>query len=797
MSDQKRFPKNAVCAYPVFYKQYSRLTDSIRESWSDVCDRTQAGLFNIGKFTPEQQKLIKKCQEEFKTLPSGRWLWVGGTSWLNKPENWPGAFNCTSTEVVDWESFALMADLAMQGSGTGAVLEDRNIRQLPIIKNKLNITILDDLGQAYLTGSRVEETYFTRDNDECLLKVGDSRQGWISAYKHILELASLENISNQEIYLVVSLKYVRPNGEKLKGFGGVANPVKLPEMFIKVANILNRATSRQLKPIECCLVIDEMMSCIVAGNIRRSASMKQFAADDLEAAVSKLNLWQEDENGNWRIDPERDALRMSNHTRVFHQKPTREECIESVRTQYECGEGAIQWAGEAVARANVDLLDKEILKTDFLNHYNRSLYAAKGYLEGVAIAKGIEITEEELNHRMIRYALNPCGEIISTNFFCNLAEIHLNTIDPTDFDGQEEAFTAGALSTCALLQRGFVVERYQKSRELDPITGVSITGLFDFFVKAFGVDWLHWWEAGRPQKWLELDCCVDDNCDRLPLFDQLISKGIIPDIYYENWADLYRESEKGYLSWWRSLVEYETEKYCKNHNLRKPNRCTTGQPAGTKSLLTGASSGWHPPKSQYFIRRITIPANDPIALACIDYGYTVIPSQSCKDENGNLLNDPNDPRVWEWLVEIPTAAIWAGMEGVDDIEISNFSALAQFDFYMQVQKYYVGHNTSGTLEIRSDEVELLGNRIYEAIRDDEGYISVALLARFDDSQSFPRMPFEPISKQKYLQVKKEVESRRISDDFDDLVTKHTPKDFIQLPGIIGCDSDKCLVNQDE
>ena len=45
--------------------------------------------------------------------------------------------------------------------------------------------------------------------------------------------------------------------------------------------------------------------------------------------------------------------RMANHTRVFHRKPTLEECIDAVRKQYYSGEGAIQWAGEAVARANL------------------------------------------------------------------------------------------------------------------------------------------------------------------------------------------------------------------------------------------------------------------------------------------------------------------------------------------------------------------------------------------------------------------------------------------------------------
>jgi len=77
--------------------------------------------------------------------------------------------------------------------------------------------------------------------------------------------------------------------------------------------------------------------------------MRQSDSDDDLFANAKGNLWQQDEHGNWRIDAG-DALRMANHTRVFHHKPTLDECIEAVRKQYYSGEGAIQWAGEAVAR---------------------------------------------------------------------------------------------------------------------------------------------------------------------------------------------------------------------------------------------------------------------------------------------------------------------------------------------------------------------------------------------------------------------------------------------------------------
>jgi ribonucleotide reductase, class II len=902
----------------------------------------------------------------------------------------------------------------------------------------------------------------------------------------------------------------------------MANPVKLPSLYTRASSILNKAKGRCLNSVECCLLIDEAAATIVAGNIRRSAGIRQASNQDTLFANAKNNLWQQDESGNWRIDPERDALRMANHTRVFHSKPTLEETIEAVRKQYYSGEGAIQWAGEAVARSNADLLSTPTLKLEFLKAYekgsvkqwlqehypwiddnelthrlgrfglnpcvtydtwvhtedgarqvkdligkqlsvyvngelfsttvegfwftgvkpvfklitqegyqlrltsnhqvlkvtsqtqkkqysewvevkdlkpgdsvvmhnhrglqpwsgdgtfdegwllgnligdgswsstqwndnavlrfwgdsqekmanyavsllkNSVVYAgvsesghyhkqlknrvvgstglAKlalhygvtienkvpttevekasydfycGFLSGLFDADGsvqgnqqkgvsIRLAQSNLdtlnivqrmlarlgiistiyqNRRPVGTAYLPdskrnsalyfckaqheliisndnlyyfqqlinfkqpekcqrleellsgyqrqlnrerfaskiqaivadgeeavydctvpgvsrfdangivahnCGEIIGSNFFCNLAEVHLNQLDPHNYKEQKEAFTASALSVAALLNHYFLEPRYQYSREIDPIVGVSFTGLFDFCVKAFGVDWLRWWEEGRPENACGL---------------------------------LFKQKEQKYLSDWKEIVHQVVWEYCDKHGLKRPNRCTTVQPSGTKSLLTGASPGWHPPKAQRFIRRITFRKNDPVALACIDYGYNVIPSQSDKDEKGNLLNDPFDSRCTEWLVEIPVSVSWADLPGADEIDISKFNALAQTDFYMQVQKYYVTHNTSATIELREHEIETLGHRLFEAIRDDEGYISAALLARFDDLQTFPRLPFEPIDKEKYELLLKQVEVRRKTEDFHAALSRYDLGEMMEV-GPAGCDSDKCLL----
>ncbi|MEC4813008.1 MAG: ribonucleoside-triphosphate reductase, adenosylcobalamin-dependent [Scytonema sp. PMC 1069.18] len=745
------FPETAPAAHPVFFRTYSRRQEAgIRETWDRVCDRTLSGLIKLGKLTPQEADILERMQRNLKALPSGRWLWVGGTKWLTQPKNFSGAYNCTSTNLVDWSAFGLIMDLAMMGSGTGAVLEPKYIDQLPTIRNCLHVQLRGEIGSTP-PQKRREETEVKIEGNLVTIFVGDSRQGWVKSYQSLLELSTDERFP-QEVQVIVDISDVRKAGESLKGFGGVANPVKLPGLYERCASILNKAVGRQLNSVECCLLIDEAAVTIVAGNIRRSAGMRQGYSEDNLFADAKTNLWKQDEHGNWRIDPERDALRMANHTRVFHQKPSLEECIDAVRKQYYSGEGAIQWAGEAVARANCDLLRNHEQKVDFIKAYADG--KAKEWLQ----QHYPQMSADELEHRVARYGLNPCGEIIGSNFHCNLAEIHLNQIDPKNYKEQEEAFTAGALSVAALLHHRFVEPRYQFSRELDPIVGVSFTGLFDFFVHAFGVDWLRWWAEGRPTTVQGLE---------------------------------FKRREQEYLSFWKDVVHRVVWDYCDRHGLRRPNRCTTVQPSGTKSLLTGASPGWHPPKAQRFIRRITFGKNDPVALACVEYGYNIIPSQSDKDEQGNLLNNPFDPRVSEWLVEIPVAVSWADLPGADKIDVSKFSVSAQFDFAMQVQRYYVTHNTSSTLELRSDEIELLGQSIYEAIANDEGYISAALLARFDDHQSFPRLPFEPIDKLTYERLVQEVEARCKTDDFLAALSRY---DFSELTeaGPIGCDSDKCM-----
>lgn len=857
-------------ANPVLYRSYSRRKENgEREKWEEIINRTIEGLREEGNLNQTEVDLLYRKMEEQQALPPGRWLWVGGTEWIKQPENFYGAFNCTSININSWRSLDLMMEVAMEGCGTGAVLEPQYINQIPPNKNYINVEFIGELGEKYLNGEYKEDTSWLQvEEGTYKLIVGDSRRGWCDAYRKFLE-ASSDNSLPREVLIKVDLRYVRPKGKRLKGFGGTANPEQLPGLFTKCRDILNEC---RLNELSITKLIDEAARVVVAGNIRRTAGLRQYPET---SPLYKENLWQQGEDGNWRIDPKREALRMANHTRIYHRKPTKDECREAVRKQYYSGEGAIQNAREAIARANVDILDTEEKKHNFLNSDN-----PESYLESLMDRPD----KKELEHRMQRYGLNPCftgdmrlltsdgyrpfseledkdveiinangdkvtskvwsngereticlwlsnndyicctpehrlmtdegeypaqdckgkrliahlgihpptvrtikengvrevfdfveplthwgvvegyhvhncGEIIGSDFFCNLSEVHLNKIDPKNERDQKEAFQAAAITGAALLQRDFYHPEFQYSRELDPIIGVSFTGLFDFFVHAFGVDWLHWWQQGRPKT---------------------------------EQGKYFKQKEAEYLQKWKNIVNETISEYCDRHKLKKPNRFTTVQPAGTKSLLTGASPGWHPPKAKQFIRRITFRKNDPIAKACIDYGYTIVPAQGDLDEEGNLLNDPYDERCTEWLVEIPVAVSWANLPGTEGIDIERFSALAQFDFYMNIQQNWTGHNTSATIEFSEHEIGDLGNAIYDAIAHNKGYISAALLPRFNTKNSaFPRLPFEPLTYEHYQEMLQQTKKRRTTIDFHSALAYYDEGNLYE-EGPAACDSDKCL-----
>ena len=179
--------------------------------------------------------------------------------------------------------------------------------------------------------------------------------------------------------------------------------------------------------------------------------------------------------------------------------------------------------------------------------------------------------------------------------------------------------------------------------------------------------------------------------------------------------------------------------------------------------------------------------------ALLETGYSVIPAQSARDEEGNLLDDIADPRVQEVLVEIPTEVSWANLPGCDLHDLSRLPVASQWGLYMAVQNSYTDHNTSATIELREHEIPVLSKLIHENIQNDGGYISAALLARFDvDGGTFPRLPFEPISKEKYEELMMIQSISRDEDvNFLEVLNKYDSSDW-SIESVTACTSAACI-----
>ncbi len=211
MSD---FRPQAPSAETVFLRTYSRRKeDGARENFEEAMLRTVNDIAEIGKYDQEEYALVREQALAQHAFPSGRAFWVAGTEWGKKPENFSGYYNCTSTHIQDLEAFGLLVDLAMQGSGTGAVLEQDVIDKLPPIKSKLNIVRVNPVGDA--PGN--PDTPVISDQTRVMISVGDSRKGWMDAYQAVINAACY---GRPEMDLTLDFSQVRPAGERLKGFGG-------------------------------------------------------------------------------------------------------------------------------------------------------------------------------------------------------------------------------------------------------------------------------------------------------------------------------------------------------------------------------------------------------------------------------------------------------------------------------------------------------------------------------------------------------------------------------------------------
>ena len=272
---------------------------------------------------------------------------------------------------------------------------------------------------------------------------------------------------------------------------------------------------------------------------------------------------------------------------------------------------------------------------------------------------------------------NPCFEILLRNRgVCNLASVNISMfVDANgvlDEVGIRRAFALMARHTLRITNTDFgpLLKPWEKVQKEDRLLGVSMGGIVDAANK-----------MGVP----------------------------IPHVLW---------LARG----WREVVHQEARRYAAEMGVPTPLLATTIKPEGTQSTLTNSSAGIHDPYAPYFIRRIRVSAQDPIAEALKRQGFQWEPD--LMNHNTLVFDFPVSTVARRTANEVP--------------------AVEMLERYKDSMRFYVDHNTSITVAVGENEVDDVVSWM-DANWDE--VVAVSFLPKGD--AVYPQQPYQQVTKEEY------------------------------------------------
>lgn len=400
-----------------FIRTYSRLKDDgTKERWYEVCRRVIEGMYSIQKDWANKNRLpwnsnkaqtsAKEAYDRLFTLkwtPPGRGLWTMGSPVVHERGVAAALYNCSFVSTGDIDRynpggvFGWVMDALMLGVGVG--FDTRG----------------DQKGIRVLVPTKERATYV----------IPDTREGWV---------ISVEMVINSYLRNTVPVEFdyslIRAYGEPIKGFGGTSSG---PAPLMKLHEQLNMIfTGRAGETLDSRLIVDIVNligTCVVAGNVRRSATIALGSTDD-DVFIDLKNYERFPERAEWGW--------MSNNTLVVKDEFDYNSIVDRIADN---GEPGLLWL-------------------DTMQSYGRT-----GDLPD--------------NKDWRALGTNPCAEISLESFeLCNLVEVHLDRAESVDDFLRTIKFAYLFAKTVTLLpthwpQTNAVIQRNRR-------IGTSLTGIAGF-----------------------------------------------------------------------------------------------------------------------------------------------------------------------------------------------------------------------------------------------------------------------------------------------------------------------------
>jgi ribonucleoside-triphosphate reductase len=408
-----------------FIRTYSRVKeDRTKEKWHEVCRRVIEGMYSVQKNHAKENRLPwndnkaqKSAQEAFdrmfnlKWTPPGRGLWAFGTPMTMEKRNSASLQNCAMVSTRDLDRndpgalFAWVMDALMLGIGVG----------------------FDTVGQ------EKDLLIYAPTEPAVTFEIPDTREGWVEATRLLLNSFLRQNQPIQEF----DYSLIRPMGAPIKGFGGVASgPQPLIDLHTRIRKVIGSRPGDKLDARAIVDIVNLIGTCVVSGNVRRSATLALGAAGD----ENFINL------KNAEVFPERNSFDPENPGWAWMSNNS---ISASVGTKYEDYVDLIANNGEP-----------GFIWLDVARNFGRLADPADGK-----------------DYRVMGF--NPCAEQPLESYeLCTLVEVHLNRHDSKEdfFRTLKFAYLYGKTVTLMPTHWQTTNGIMQRNRRI----GTSLTGIASF-----------------------------------------------------------------------------------------------------------------------------------------------------------------------------------------------------------------------------------------------------------------------------------------------------------------------------
>jgi len=725
-------------------------SDGEWESWGDVAERVALGNSLLTSLTPHEKdqdrefQLLRKHLRKGALLMSGRHLQHGDET---QPFKTQELFTNCSTAPSTFALFYLL----LNGSGVGRAYDDA-VMVIDYDYSPNLLCVLDEGHADFKYGAHIgrrDALHHYRASDNIVWhEVVDSREGWAKACEKY-ETLTFEKVHKDKL-LVLDFSKVRPFGSPIAGMQDrpASGPAPLMDAFQRVAALKGAKLPLWLQ----AMIADHYFAaCVIFGGARRAARMStkhwrdqtildfihikrpiEFIGKEPEEIAeirSTANpygfLWSS--NNSVTVDGDFWRFISLSEKDPEYALPEAEHARNVFRELALCayhdgtGEpGIINQHKLDQKRDGVDVFVKgEFIGSDRYRVDDDTKKMLSHIAEKTIALENFMIT-------------NPCGEIalFMLSGFCVIADVVPFFSD--SLDEAEEAFRAAAR---ALIRVNCMDSIYAQEVERTNRIGVGMTGIHEFAWKFFGYGFRD-------------------------LLDEEKSKDF--------WLALNR---------FNKAVHEEATAYSERIGKTVPHTMTTMKPAGTTSKLFGLTEGSHLPSMRYYLRWVQFRHDDPLVEEYRQKGY---PSRDLQQYAGMTI------------IGFPTAPLITtlGM-GERLVTASEATPDEQYQWIKLLEKYWIdgvdeegvrksgyGNSISYTLKYKPSLVSF--EDFCQMLKEHQSQVKCCSVMPQEDVVSYEYQPEEPISEERFLEIKANI-VEHLQEDVDkvhvDCVGGACPVDF--------------------